>query len=113
MTELTHTQATLLWLPTELRLQILETAIAVRRTAPKSPSASQSRLKFHNVYDHHWPDDTRLYVEDADAAKSAQPSLLATSRQIRAETQDIIRRVSGNPYTLEVMCVNGYGLMPS
>jgi hypothetical protein len=113
MADLTHTQATLLWLPTELRLQILEEAIAVRRTAPESPSASQSRLKFHNLYDHLWSEGTRLYVEDADAAKSAQPSLLATSRQIRAETQDIIRRVSGNPYTLDVMCVNGYGLMPS
>jgi hypothetical protein len=113
MAGLTHTQATLLWLPTELRLQILEEAIAVRRTAPESPSASQSRLKFHNLYDHFWPEGTRLYVEDAEAAKSAQPSLLATSRQIRTETQDIIRRVSGNSYTLDVMCVNGYGLMPS
>lgn len=110
-------QATLLSLPTELRLQIIEEAIAVRRAAPESPSAGRNtrRLKFRNLYDPFWPEGTRLYVEDADGAKrqSAQPSLLATSRQLRAETQDIVRRVSGNPYTLDVMCVDGYGLIPS
>ncbi|KAH6854896.1 hypothetical protein B0I37DRAFT_363335 [Chaetomium sp. MPI-CAGE-AT-0009] len=115
MAEGTHAQATLLGLPRELRLQILEGAIAVRRAAPASPSASKSRVRFRNQYDRWWSDSTKLFVEDADHAKSAQPFLLATSRQIREETQYVIGRLAirSEPYQLDVMYVNGYGLMPS
>ncbi|KAK3298568.1 uncharacterized protein B0H64DRAFT_385522 [Chaetomium fimeti] len=113
MAEQTPAQATLLGLPRELRLQILEEAIAIRRAAPASPPASQTRLKFRNLYDQFCSNSTDLYLEDADHAKSAQPSLLATSRQVREETQYLIGRAAGEPYQLDVMYVNGIGLMPS
>ncbi|EAQ89626.1 predicted protein [Chaetomium globosum CBS 148.51] len=47
MAEPTYHKATLLGLPTELRLQILEEAIAVRHAAPKSPSDIRNRRTRH------------------------------------------------------------------
>lgn len=113
MAEQTHKQATLLGLPTELRLQILEEAIAVRRTVPELPSASQSWLKYSPTSQHNSLFLPNANGEDPDQAKSAQPSLLATNRQIREETQYIVGRVSGDPYKLDVMYLGQYTLAAS
>lgn len=105
MAEPTYHQATLLGLPTELRLQILEEAIAVRHAAPKSPSDIRNRRTRHYPHGSFLParGNINVYVKETNDAKSAQPSLLATNRQIREETQYIVGRVSGDPYRLDIM----------
>ncbi|KAH6628315.1 hypothetical protein F5144DRAFT_549639 [Chaetomium tenue] len=115
MTEQTHERATLLGLPTELRLQILEEAIAVRLAAPKSPSDIQNRRTRRYPYGPFLPvrGNINVYAMDTNDAKSAQPSLLATNRQIRKETQYIVGRVSGDPYRLDIMLLGVSGLMPT
>ena len=106
-------QATLLRLPRELRLLILEDAIAVRRPAPAAPSTSQDRAQFRNRHDPRWSEETVIYIENDARAQSAQASVLATCRQLREEAQYILELVKDEPYVLDVMLVDHCGLMPT
>ena len=113
MTDTLLKKSLLLHLPPEIRAQILEEAIAIRRPAPSSPSQSQHRRLFRNRHDTAYPERTDIYIEDHDHAKSAQFALLATCRQIRDETQKAVTRVSNEPYRVDVMFVYKHGLFPT
>jgi hypothetical protein len=54
-----------------------------------------------------------IYVDESPHAKSAQASLLHTSRLLRAETKYILGLLAEEPYELDVMFVMGCGLIPT
>ncbi|MBE3045712.1 hypothetical protein IMZ48_24835 [Candidatus Bathyarchaeota archaeon] len=97
-------------MPTEIRLQILDEAIRIRRSAPTSPSQSKPRA------DYVYPGDiygTNIYLELDDGTKNTQLSLLMANRQLRHETQYVAEQLAREPYHVDVMFVYAFGLMPT
>lgn len=104
--------ATLLTIPQELRDQVLREALSLARAAPPAPSADLERICLRNVVDPYWARTTNIYVERGPA-DGDQAALLKTCRQLRAETQYILKGAEARPYLLDVLLVKNCGLFPT
>lgn len=106
--------ASLLTLPREIRDQIILEVILLPHIAPISPSACNNRFRLQNRFDWRWARTTNIYIEDEQPADTKEP-LLRTCRQLRAETQAILRSLhtSHVQYTLDVMFVKHVGILPT
>ncbi|MCJ1418258.1 hypothetical protein MMC32_004605 [Xylographa parallela] len=105
----------LLDIPPELRLQIIDLVLCHRRTPPQDPdTASLKRVPLHDVQyvsQIYGPEHT-LY--DLDGYTTNSLSLLLTSRHLWAETQSALQALSAEPsYSLDVMFVNERELWPT
>lgn len=103
---------TLLKLPRELREQILREIIFIQSPLPASPSVSSDRTCLRNTVDPYWAVETNIYVERR-LTDNTQMALLQTNRQIRTETQELLRRLEETPYHLDVMFVKECGMLPT
>ncbi|KAH6853999.1 hypothetical protein B0I37DRAFT_20311 [Chaetomium sp. MPI-CAGE-AT-0009] len=105
--------AILLILPREIRDRILQDAIFIQHPLPASPSVSQDRIRLRNTRDQFWHPKTNIYIQRGRGDKT-QLSLLRTNRQLRTETEELLKRLlETTPCRLDVMFVNGCGLFPT
>ncbi|KAH7148177.1 hypothetical protein EDB81DRAFT_882620 [Dactylonectria macrodidyma] len=104
--------ATLLSLPRQIRDQILREAIFIHHPLPASPSVSQDRIFLRNTVDPYWAHETIIYVEKGLICNT-QLAILRTNRQLRTETEDLLRGLEGTPYRLDIMFVKECGMLPT
>ncbi|KAF2274928.1 uncharacterized protein EI97DRAFT_93911 [Westerdykella ornata] len=106
------TTTTLLSLPWEIRHQILRDAVSLERHPPSPCSIGSGRVCLRNHVDPYWTPITNIYVE-TEPVSSAQNALLQTSRQLRTETQDVLKATDARRYRLDVLFVKECGLVPT